>query len=276
MEIAVIGSGISGMSASLFLSKNNNVTLYEKNDYLGGHSNTKKIDYNSKKINVDTGFIVFNELNYPNLLKLFNHYNVAYEESDMSLSVSNLHNGLEWSGQNLGTIFLDKRRFFNYKFIQFVFDILKFNLQVKRNIQLFSKSNETLEDWLMNKNFSQQFIEDYLLPMSAAIWSMSEKNILNYPISNLLNFFNNHRLLHRKKMRPKWLTVSNGSKSYIEKIFSSLPVRLRKKIKNKNNLINLIIEMNAVQTSSFCAKLEHSWSYIRRSPSRLYCAARLL
>ena len=159
MEIAVIGSGISGMSASLFLSRNNNVTLYEKNDYLGGHSNTKKINYNSKKINVDTGFIVFNELNYPNLLKLFNHYNVVYEESDMSLSVSNLHNGLEWSGQNLGTIFLDKRRFFNYKFIRFVFDILKFNLQVKRNIQLFSKNNETLEDWLKNKNFSQQFKE---------------------------------------------------------------------------------------------------------------------
>ena len=213
MEIAVIGSGISGMSASLFLSRNNNVTLYEKNDYLGGHSNTKKINYNSKKINVDTGFIVFNELNYPNLLKLFNHYNVVYEESDMSLSVSNLHNGLEWSGQNLGTIFLDKRRFFNYKFIRFVFDILKFNLQVKRNIQLFSKNNETLEDWLKNKNFSQQFKEDYLLPMSAAIWSMSEKNILNYPISNLLSFFNNHRLLHRKKMRPKWLTVSNGSQA---------------------------------------------------------------
>ena len=245
MEIAVIGSGISGMSASLFLSRNNNVTLYEKNDYLGGHSNTKKINYNSKKIDVDTGFIVFNELNYPNLLKLFNHYNVVYEESDMSLSVSNLHNGLEWSGQNLGTIFLDKRRFFNYKFIRFVFDILKFNLQVKRNIQLFSKNNETLEDWLKNKNFSQQFKEDYLLPMSAAIWSMSEKNILNYPISNLLSFFNNHRLLHRKKMRPKWLTVSNGSKSYIEKIFKTANFEKRlnsevQRIYRKKNKIIII------------------------------------
>ena len=110
MEIAVIGSGISGLSASLFLSKNNDVTLYEKNNYLGGHTNTKTINYRDKRINVDTGFIVFNKLNYPNLLKLFDFYNVAYEDSDMSLSVSNLENNIEWSGQNINTIFADRYR----------------------------------------------------------------------------------------------------------------------------------------------------------------------
>ena len=105
MEIAVIGSGISGLSASLFLSKKNNVTLYEKNDYLGGHTNTKTIHYKDKRINVDTGFIVFNKLNYPNLMKLFDYHNVTYEYSDMSLSVSNINNGIEWSGKSINTIF---------------------------------------------------------------------------------------------------------------------------------------------------------------------------
>ena len=96
MEIAVIGSGISGLSASLFLSKKNNINLYEKNDYLGGHTNTKTVNYQDKRINVDTGFIVFNKLNYPNLVKLFDFHNVAYEDSDMSLSVSNINNNIEW------------------------------------------------------------------------------------------------------------------------------------------------------------------------------------
>ena len=119
MEIAVIGSGISGLSASLFLSKKNNVTLYEKNDYLGGHTNTKTIKYKDKRINVDTGFIVFNKLNYPNLMKLFDFHNVTYEYSDMSLSVSNMNNGIEWSGKSINTIFADRKRLFDINFLKF-------------------------------------------------------------------------------------------------------------------------------------------------------------
>ena len=216
MEIAVIGSGISGLSASLFLSKNNDVTLYEKNNYLGGHTNTKTINYRDKKINVDTGFIVFNKLNYPSLLKLFDFYNVAYEDSDMSLSVSNLQNNIEWSGQSINTIFADRYRIFDIKFLRFLIDILRFNRFVKKNIDELSNDRRPLSEWLKNKNFSEQFKENYILPMSAAIWSMGSNDVLNYPISNLFSFFNNHRLLHEKELRPQWLTVSNGSKSYID------------------------------------------------------------
>ena len=221
MEIAVIGSGISGLSASLFLSKKNNVTLYEKNNYLGGHTNTKTIKYKDKKINVDTGFIVFNKLNYPNLLKLFDFYDVDYEKSDMSLSVSNLQNNIEWSGQSIDTIFADRYRFFDIKFLRFLIDILRFNRTVKKNIDELSKDNQTLGNWLKNNNFSEYFKENYVLPMSAAIWSMSSNDVLNYPISNLFSFFDNHRLLHKKNLRPQWLTVSNGSKSYVDKIINS-------------------------------------------------------
>ncbi len=227
MEIAIIGSGISGLSNSLFLSKKNNVTLYEKNNYLGGHTNTKTINYRDKRINVDTGFIVFNKLNYPNLLKLFDFYNVAYEDSDMSLSVSNVHNNIEWSGQNINTIFADRYRLLDIKFLRFLLNILKFNRFIKKNINELSKDKQSLGDWLKNKNFSDEFKENYILPMSAAIWSMSSNDVLNYPISNLFSFFNNHRLLHEKKLRPQWLTVSNGSKSYIDKILNSTNINTR-------------------------------------------------
>ena len=236
MEIAVIGSGISGLSASLFLSKKNNVTLYEKNDYLGGHTNTKKIKYQDKRINVDTGFIVFNKLNYPNLLKLFDFYNIAYEDSDMSISVSNINNNIEWSGQSIDTIFADRKRIFDINFIKFLIDILKFNKFVKNNIEELSANKQPLGEWLNNKNFSEQFKENYILPMSAAIWSMNFNDILNYPISNLFSFFNNHRLLHKGKLRPQWLTVSNGSKSYIDKILKSASIN--KKLNSKIQKIN--------------------------------------
>ena len=251
MEIAVIGSGISGLSASLFLSKNNDVTLYEKNNYLGGHTNTKTINYRDKKINVDTGFIVFNKLNYPNLLKLFDFYNVAYEDSDMSLSVSNLQNNIEWSGQSINTIFADRYRIFDIKFLRFLIDILRFNRFVKKNIDELSNDRRPLSEWLKNKNFSEQFKENYILPMSAAIWSMGSNDVLNYPISNLFSFFNNHRLLHEKELRPQWLTVSNGSKSYIDKIISSTNIntKLNSKIYKiqTNNRKFLLTDINGFE-----------------------------
>jgi len=251
LEIAVIGSGISGLSASLFLSRNNNVTLYEKNDYLGGHTNTKTINYQNKRINVDTGFIVFNKLNYPNLLKLFDFYNIAYEDSDMSLSVSNTNNNIEWSGQSVNTIFADRKKIFDINFWKFLIDILKFNKFLKNNIDELSLDKQPLGKWLYTKNFSDQFRENYILPMSAAIWSMNPNDVLSYPISNLFSFFNNHRLLHKKKLRPQWLTVTNGSKSYIDKILKS--VKINKKLNSKIQKINTndnkfsIIDINGIQ-----------------------------
>tara|TARA_B100001559_G_scaffold255053_1_gene219095 strand:+ start:248 stop:1504 length:1257 start_codon:yes stop_codon:yes gene_type:complete len=251
LEIAVIGSGISGLSSSLFLSKKNNVTLYEKNNYFGGHTNTKTINHQNKRINVDTGFIVFNKLNYPNLVKLFDFYNVAYEDSDMSLSVSNLSNKIEWSGQSLNTVFADRKRILDINFLKFLIDILKFNKFIKNNINELSTDKQPLGEWLKNKSFSEQFQENYILPMSAAIWSMSSNDVLNYPISNLFSFFNNHRLLHEKKVRPQWLTVSNGSKSYIDRVLKS--VNINKKLNSKIQKINTngnkfsLIDINGTQ-----------------------------
>ena len=221
MEVAIIGSGIAGISASLFLSKKHNVTIYERNNYIGGHTNTKKVIIDNKEINVDTGFIVFNKLNYPNLLNLFDFYNIDYENSDMSLSVSNVDESIEWSGKSLKTIFSDTRNIFDIKFIKFLIDIINFNRLVKKDINILVKNHEPLGQWLARKNFGYYFKENYLVPMSAAIWSSPSNDILDYPISSLFSFFDNHKLLHNKKSRPQWLTVSKGGQSYIKKILET-------------------------------------------------------
>ena len=188
MEVAIIGSGIAGISTSLFLSKKHNVTIYERNNYIGGHTNTKKVIIDNKEINVDTGFIVFNKLNYPNLLNLFDFYNIDYENSDMSLSVSNVDENIEWSGKSLKTIFSDTRNIFDIKFIKFLIDIINFNRLVKKDINILVKNHEPLGQWLARKNFGYYFKENYLFPMSAAIWSSPSNDILDYPISSLFSF----------------------------------------------------------------------------------------
>jgi len=245
LEIAIIGSGIAGISASLFLSKKHNVTIYERNDYIGGHSNTKRVIINNKKINVDTGFIVFNKLNYPNLLNLFDFFNIDYENSDMSLSVSNVNKNIEWSGKSVKTIFSNTKNIFDIKFIKFLIDIISFNRLVKKDINILTESHEPLGKWLERKKFGTYFQENYLVPMSAAIWSSPSKDILEYPISSLFSFFNNHKLLHNKKSRPQWLTVSKGSQSYIKKILEAqtADIILNSKIqeiRKGNNKIHII------------------------------------
>ena len=131
MKFAVVGSGISGLSMALILSQDHEVTLYEIDERFGGHSNTIEVDYSGKKINVDTGFIVFNKLNYPNLIKLFKFLSVKYEDSDMSLSIDHQKNNIEWSGQDIKTIFAKKKYFGNLKFLFAVLQILIFNFHVK-------------------------------------------------------------------------------------------------------------------------------------------------
>ena len=157
MEVAIIGSGIAGISTSLFLSKKHTVSIYERNNYIGGHTNTKKVIIDNKEINVDTGFIVFNKLNYPNLLNLFDFYNIDYENSDMSLSVSNVDENIEWSGKSLKTIFSDTRNIFDIKFIKFLIDIINFNRLVKKDIDILVKNHEPLGQWLTRKNFGNYF-----------------------------------------------------------------------------------------------------------------------
>ncbi len=218
MKIAVIGSGISGLSCSWLLGKDHEVTLFEKNNYLGGHSNTAQISYENAEIAVDTGFIVFNFRTYPNLKAFFELLEVEIEKSNMSFGIKDLDSGFEYSGENLSGLFAQKKNILNFGFLKMLKDIVKFN---KKSIE-FIESGEnfgkkTLEEFLNELNLGEYFKNYYLLPMAGAIWSCPLELIKNYPAKTFLQFFYNHGLLTITN-QPQWYTVKGGSKEYVKKI----------------------------------------------------------
>jgi len=245
-KIAIIGSGISGLSAAWLLSKNNNVYIYEKNSFLGGHSNTISINYPDPQnkiipINVDTGFIVYNDINYPNLNKLFQKLKVKTINSDMSFSFSIDNGKYEYSGSGLNGIFGQRKNLFKTSQWKLILDIIKFSKIAKDNIYKNNLKNENLKEWLHKNNFSSSFIYNYIVPMSASIWSCSTQNIFKFPANSFLYFFYQHGLLNFRN-RPNWKTVKNGSVEYIKAIKndSNFNYKLNSEIKSiihKNNKI---------------------------------------
>jgi len=229
MRIAVIGSGISGLSAAYFLSKHHKVDLFEQNDHFGGHSYTYDIKEINKNIPVDLGFIVFNELTYPNLIKFFNDLNVPFEKSNMSFSVSIKNTSVEYGGSGLGAIFANKLNLFNFNFLKMIKEILKFY----KNAPLLLNNNtskETLGNYLERSKLSKYFIEFHIIPMVAAIWSMPFSKAKELPLNLFLQFFINHGLF-KLKNRPQWYTVTNRSRSYVKKILETISGEIFKNYK---------------------------------------------
>ena len=229
MKIAVIGSGISGLSSAYFLSKKYKVDLYEKEDHFGGHSFTYEIKEKDKFVPVDLGFIVFNKVTYPNLVKFFSELNVAYEKSDMSFSVSIKNSNIEYSGSGFGGIFANKLNLFNLKFLNMIKEIISF---YKTAPKLLNKGikNETLGEFLSKKKLSKYFVEYHLIPMVAAIWSMPFNKAKEMPLRFFLNFFINHGLF-KLKNRPQWYTVSNRSRDYVKKVTDKISGEIFKNYK---------------------------------------------
>ena len=224
MKIAIVGSGISGNSLAYTLSKEHDITLFEKNNRLGGHSHTHEIISQGKKVNVDTGFIVFNKKTYPLFTKLLDELNVHYEKSDMSFSVFSKDRNFEYNGTTLNTLFSQRKNIFNYKFIKMIYEIMKFN---KVALTLLSAKTEiSLETFLRQNNFSDYFCKNYILPMGSAIWSSNINSMLKFPAVFFVKFFNNHGMLNIND-RPQWLTVTNGSKEYVEKLTASIKKNIR-------------------------------------------------
>jgi len=219
MKIAVIGSGISGLSAAYYLSKKHKVDLFEKEDHFGGHSYTLDILINEKKISVDIGFIVFNHQTYPNLINFFLENEVNIEKSDMSFSVSVQGTSFEYCGKGLKGMFSNKSNLFNVSFLKMFFDIIKFYNHCDRISDL--NQEITLGEFLKKKKLSKSFIDYHLIPMVSAIWSMPPYEVNNMPLKFFIKFFQNHGLFKLKK-RPEWYTVSNRSKSYVNKILSKI------------------------------------------------------
>ena len=216
MKIAVIGSGISGLSSAYFLSKKFKVDLFEQDDHFGGHSYTYDIKENDKTTPVDLGFIVFNKLTYPNLINFFEELKVPYEKSDMSFAVSIKNSNIEYSGTGLGGIFANKLNLFNLNFIKMIREIISF-YKAAPTYHNDETREETLGNFLNKKKLSKYFIEYHMIPMVAAIWSMPFDKAKEMPLKFFLDFFTNHGLF-KLKNRPQWYTVTNRSKTYVKKV----------------------------------------------------------
>jgi uncharacterized protein len=220
MRIAVIGSGISGNACAWALSARHDVTLYERRPRTGGHSATVDIDYDGTQVPVDTGFIVYNDLNYPNLVALFDHLEVETTSSDMSFAVSIGEGALEWSGTSLATVFAQKRNLARPRFLWMLREVLRFNRCCVADLEAGRLDGLSLGQYLEQGRYGRGFIEDYLVPMGAAIWSTPDADLLAFPATNFVRFFRNHRLIDTE--RPLWRTVAGGSRNYVDRLLAPL------------------------------------------------------
>ena len=221
MKIAVVGSGISGLSAAYYLSKKHQVDLFEKEDHFGGHSHTINIVYEEKKqVAVDIGFIVFNFQTYPNLINFFKENDIQIEKSNMSFSVSVKNTNFEYCGKGLSGIFSNRKNLLKPKFIKMFFEIISFyNNCEKLNID--TNDERTLGEYLKSLKLSDYFINYHIIPMVSAIWSMPPYEASKMPISFFLKFFQNHGLF-KLKNRPQWYTVTNRSRTYVNKVLEKI------------------------------------------------------
>ena len=242
MKIAVIGSGISGLGAAHFLSKKHKVDLFEKENHFGGHSYTVEIPTNNQNnlISVDLGFIVFNKINYPNLVKFFNTLRVPYEKSNMSFSVSVKNSNIEYSGSGLRGLFSNKYNILNFNFLKMLRDIIFFYNESEK-IKESEYKDQTLGNFLKSKKMSNYFINFHIIPMVAAIWSMPPDLAQKMPMFLFLNFFKNHGLF-KIKNRPEWYTVTGRSKVYVNKVLQTISgeyfknYQIKKVYRNNNSV----------------------------------------
>lgn len=222
-RIAIIGAGITGLGAAFALKDTADITVYEASDRPGGHAHTVDIDYDGTPISVDVGFIVYNPLNYPNLIGFFDALNVDTEASDMSFAVSN-PDGFEWASSARG-MFARKRNLLRPRFHKFWRTILRFNDIARAELAAGKIEDVSLGFWLQKHDFSADFCNNYILPMGGAIWSTPVAEMLDYPARSFFQFFENHRLMHLG--RPAWRTVTGGSRQYVDKASAVLGQRLR-------------------------------------------------
>jgi predicted NAD/FAD-binding protein len=219
--IAVVGSGIAGLSAAWLLRQRYEVTLFEKNDYLGGHTHTLEVEEAGRSLAIDTGFIVYNEPNYPHLTRLLHHLGVDSQDTDMSFGVSVAEGALEYAGDNLSTLFAQPRNLLKREFLGMLKDILRFNAHCKRLLRQNGFADIGLGAFLDRHGYGDNFRHHYLLPMAASIWSCPSSSMLTFPAASFVRFLHNHGLLNLTH-RPQWKTVKGGSWSYVKKLSSDL------------------------------------------------------
>jgi len=225
MKIAVVGAGISGLLAARLLAEGNDIHVFEANDYAGGHTNTVTFEAFGNRYSADTGFMVFNDRTYPNFVKLLRLLGVSARESDMSFSVRSGKSGLEYQGSSLNGLFVQRSNIFRPSFHRMLLDILRFN---RSAMDFLREQDETLElgEYLRRGRFSREFVQNYLVPMGAAIWSAQPDRFLQFPARFIIAFFNNHGLL-TVRGHPQWKTVLGGALQYVLALTRPFADRIR-------------------------------------------------
>ena len=225
MRVAVIGTGISGMLAAYLLAPEHDLTVFEANDYIGGHTNTIKTEMDGKPYAVDTGFIVYNDWTYPNFIKLMAKLGVESQASSMSFSVKCEKTGLEYNGTSLNSLFAQRVNFLRPSFYLMIREILRFN---RESVSILDTGNEsvTLGEYLRENGYSKQFAEHYIIPMGSAIWSAAPEDMLKFPLYYFVRFFKNHGMLSVNE-RPQWRVIRGGSSRYVAALTQGFRDRIR-------------------------------------------------
>jgi uncharacterized protein len=227
MKIAIIGSGIAGLTSAYLLNRSHDISVFEAGDWVGGHTHTVDVQVAGQGYAVDTGFIVFNDWTYPNFIRLLSQLGVGFKATEMSFSVNDPVSGVEYNGHSLNSLFAQRRNLLSPKFWGMVRDILRFNREALNDLnQQRIASDMTLGDYLKANGYSERFIQHYIVPMGAAIWSMSLNDMLGFPLQFFVRFFKNHGLLSVSD-RPQWCVVEGGSSSYVAPLTESFKQHIR-------------------------------------------------
>ena len=246
MKIAIVGSGISGLTCAYLLNREHDITVFEKNDYVGGHTHTHEIEYDGKEFSVDSGFIVYNEWTYPNFIKLLDQLGVERQLTRMGFSVKSEKNNLEYAGHSLNGLFAQRSNFFRLSFMRILFSMRRFNAEARDDLGILDPQI-TLGQYLTSNNYPREFIQHYIIPIGAAIWSTVPKQMMDVPAVFFIRFFENHGLLQLVN-RPNWWVISGGSKKYVEKMIYDFKnkIRLSTPVKNvKRGVDNITVKFGS-------------------------------
>jgi predicted NAD/FAD-binding protein len=220
-RLAIIGTGIAGLGCAYLLRRHFALTLFEQNNYVGGHTNTVTVDEGGTPVPIDTGFMVFNKVTYPNLCRLFTELDVAIKPTDMSFSVQHVPTGLEYCGSSLNHLFAQRRNLLNPRFYALLWQVNRFNGEAVKALANPAYASYTVKQFVEERGYGADFLNLYLVPMSAAVWSTPPELMLEFPAMALIRFFHNHGFLGLHTQHP-WWTVVNGAKSYVTKILQAV------------------------------------------------------
>ena len=241
MKIAIIGSGISGLTCAYLLSRKNDITVFEKNNYIGGHTHTHELEFNGHTHFVDSGFIVYNERTYPNFIKILDQLNVDRQITRMGFSVKSIRNNLEYAGHSLNGLFAQRSNLIKPSYLNMLRSMLRFNKESRKDLSSLNP-NLTLGDYLKKNHYPDSFIQNFIIPIGAAVWSTIPNLMMEMPAIFFIRFFENHGMLQIID-RPKWWVIKNGSKSYVEKIVNKFrdKIRLSTPVKNVKRINGKIV-----------------------------------